>query len=80
MHQAPNVITGWLWGYREYMQGDRKDAAGLPETKDIALMIARCACNNHTICDDELRPVGKHDSRGYAYDALLVSLCLDTLQ
>jgi hypothetical protein len=26
--------------------------------RSIALLIARFACNNHTICDDELRPVG----------------------
>lgn len=26
--------------------------------RDLALLIARFACNNHTICDDELRPVG----------------------
>jgi SET and MYND domain-containing protein len=26
--------------------------------RSIALLIARLACNNHTICDDELRPIG----------------------
>ncbi|GAB4821552.1 hypothetical protein N2152v2_008598 [Parachlorella kessleri] len=26
--------------------------------KDVALLVARFACNNHTICDEELRPLG----------------------
>ena len=26
--------------------------------KQIALLLARFACNNHTICDEELRPIG----------------------
>lgn len=26
--------------------------------RDLAQLIARFAANNHTICDDELRPVG----------------------
>ncbi|GAX79165.1 hypothetical protein CEUSTIGMA_g6605.t1 [Chlamydomonas eustigma] len=30
----------------------------VPSVKDIALLLARFACNNHTICDEELRPVG----------------------
>lgn len=50
-------IVGWC--YREYMQGGLTTEAGLPAIRDIALMIARCACNNHTICDDELRPIGE---------------------
>ena len=29
----------------------------LPGVKEVARLIARFACNNHTICDDELRPV-----------------------
>ena len=35
-------------------------SGGAAETdvKEIALLLARFACNNHTICDDELRPVG----------------------
>ncbi len=42
---------------REYMAGagnvDRVD------TKLIAYLLARFACNNHTICDEELQVVGK---------------------
>ena len=40
------------------MQGKRAAAVDLPDQKAIALMIARCACNNHTICNDELQPKG----------------------
>eukprot|EP00877_Chromochloris_zofingiensis_P003146 jgi/Chrzof1/12832/Cz07g08320.t1 len=47
---------------RHFMQGalpHGQDAdTFLPPTKEIALLIARFAANNHTICDDELRPVG----------------------
>ena len=41
------------------MQGGAKDNTEVPDAGDIALTLARCACNNHTICDDELRPIGK---------------------
>jgi hypothetical protein len=30
----------------------------LPEVREVALLLARFACNNHTICDEELRPLG----------------------
>ncbi|DBB01223.1 TPA: hypothetical protein ACH3X1_001097 [Trebouxia sp. C0004] len=40
------------------MQSGQTDQTALPDPKIIALMLARCACNNHTICDDELRPIG----------------------
>lgn len=33
-------------------------AAADDDVRQIALLIARFACNNHTVCDDELRPVG----------------------
>lgn len=42
------------------MQGKMGDDAGLPDPKSVALTLARCACNNHTICDDELRPIGEY--------------------
>ena len=29
-----------------------------PSVRGIALLLARFACNNHTICDDELAPIG----------------------
>jgi len=29
-----------------------------PSVRDVALLLARFACNNHTICDDELAPIG----------------------
>ena len=51
------------------MQGKRVDETDLPDQKAITLMLARCACNNHTICDDELRPIGE-----YKYSA---TLCQD---
>ena len=35
----------------------REKVAILPSVKEIAMLIARFACNNHTICDEELRPV-----------------------
>ena len=28
------------------------------DVRDIAMLLARFACNNHTICDEELRPIG----------------------
>ncbi|KAF8067415.1 CKB4 [Scenedesmus sp. PABB004] len=37
--------------------GDDGDDA-LPGVRAIAQLLARFACNNHTICDDELRPIG----------------------
>ena len=42
-------------------EGDslREKLAILPSVKEIAMLIARFACNNHTICDEELRPVRK---------------------
>ena len=43
------------------MQGARPaGGGGAAETdvQDIALLLARFACNNHTICDNELRPIG----------------------
>ncbi|MEW5297454.1 MAG: hypothetical protein WDW36_000660 [Sanguina aurantia] len=33
-------------------------AAQLPSVREMALLLARFACNNHSICDDELRPIG----------------------
>lgn len=44
---------------RRYMYGaDAMDStAGVP-AGEIALLLARFACNNHTICDDELRAIG----------------------
>jgi hypothetical protein len=44
------------WQRREYMQGAASEA--LPEPRSIAYLLARFACNNHTICDEELRPIG----------------------
>ena len=32
--------------------------AALPEPRNIAQLLARFACNNHTICDEELRVIG----------------------
>lgn len=44
------------------MQGGRVDQTDLPDQKAIVIMLAQCACNNHTICDDELRPIGQPQS------------------
>ncbi len=46
---------------REYMEGAGKQQiqAELPAVRDIAMLIACFACNNHTICDEELRPIGE---------------------
>ena len=30
----------------------------LPSNRDVALLLARIACNAHTVCDEELRPIG----------------------
>ncbi|KAK9833733.1 hypothetical protein WJX74_004208 [Apatococcus lobatus] len=45
---------------REYMDGagDQAPNATQHDVRKIALLIARFACNNHTICDEELRPIG----------------------
>ena len=32
--------------------------AVLPEPRTVAQLLARFACNNHTICDEELRSIG----------------------
>ena len=31
---------------------------GLPGVQEVALLLARFSCNNHSICDEELRPIG----------------------
>lgn len=38
--------------------GASNPSAAADDVRQIALLIARFACNNHTVCDDELRPVG----------------------
>lgn len=43
------------------MQGaSSAGGGGAAETdaQEVALLLARFACNAHTICDDELQPVG----------------------
>jgi hypothetical protein len=32
--------------------------SGAPDVKAIAALLARFGCNNHTVCDEELRPIG----------------------
>lgn len=32
-------------------------AVGAP-ARDVAQLLARFACNNHTVCDEELRAIG----------------------
>ena len=46
---------------RDYMDGLGVQAPGAAQqdVREIAVLIARFACNNHTICDEELRPIGK---------------------
>ena len=41
------------------MQSGQGTETDLPDQRAIVRLLARCACNNHTICDDELRPVGE---------------------
>ncbi|KAK9829973.1 hypothetical protein WJX72_008972 [[Myrmecia] bisecta] len=41
---------------REYMSGAQD--CFVPDAKQIAYLLSRFACNNHTICDDELHPIG----------------------
>eukprot|EP00878_Enallax_costatus_P011592 GHUV01012100.1.p2 GENE.GHUV01012100.1~~GHUV01012100.1.p2 ORF type:complete len:544 (+),score=225.45 GHUV01012100.1:895-2526(+) len=54
---------------RQYMQGTAKQQQPQPpgahtedpsllDAKHIAQLLARFACNNHTVCDEELRPIG----------------------
>ena len=60
------------------MQSGKADQTDLPDPKIIALMLARCACNNHTICDDELRPIGQQLSLtmvSYSAGNVLTSIC-----
>lgn len=38
--------------------GDQAPNAVNQDVRGIAMLIARFACNNHTICDEELRPIG----------------------
>lgn len=42
---------------RLYMYGEVDNGVGVP-TKDIAQLLAAFACNNHTICNTELQPLG----------------------
>ena len=39
------------------MRGSMPDE-DLPEAKEIALLLARFACNNHTVTDEEATPIG----------------------
>jgi len=32
--------------------------AGGPDPREVAKLLARFSCNNHTVCDEELRPIG----------------------
>lgn len=34
------------------------DDSNLPDVKHVAQLLARFACNSHTVCDEELRPIG----------------------
>eukprot|EP00798_Chlamydomonas_sp_ICE-L_P020441 gene20441-27230_t len=47
---------------REYMEGGTSEEGSSQfehiGNKDIAMLLARFACNNHTIADEELRPIG----------------------
>lgn len=45
----------WAW---HLVQQGCPDIASKITPRHIALLIARFSCNNHTICDDELRPFG----------------------
>jgi hypothetical protein len=40
------------------MQGGGAPEEALPDAREVAQLLARMAANNHTICDDELRPLG----------------------
>ncbi len=42
---------------RLYMYGKAAAEVGVP-TRDIAQLLAVFACNNHTICNTELQPLG----------------------
>ena len=53
---------------RMYMRGGlpqsgTSDDDGEPSTREIARLLARFACNVHTICDEELRPIGARSLR-----------------
>ena len=41
------------------MYGSEADTEVGVQARDIAQLLARFACNNHTICDAELRPLGE---------------------
>lgn len=43
--------------YRQYMYSTMPESE-LPDTQEVAVMLARFACNNHTITDDEAMPIG----------------------
>ena len=44
---------------REYMQGSLSSENTEVSTQEIALLLARLACNAHTICDELLQPMGE---------------------
>lgn len=43
---------------RQLLRTASEGAAELTSPRQLALLLARFASNNHTICDDELRPLG----------------------
>ncbi|GMH37562.1 hypothetical protein BSKO_05435 [Bryopsis sp. KO-2023] len=43
---------------REYMYGLSSEVENGVSVKEIAFLLAKFACNNHTICDEELRVIG----------------------
>ena len=43
-------MSGAEPGSQEELEGDT--------VREVARLLARFACNNHTICDEELRPIG----------------------
>ncbi len=58
--------------------GDSNDN-GEPSIREIAQLLARFACNAHTICDDELRPIGARSLRRNASLAQFTSAAAATV-
>ena len=55
--------------------GEQQPSSLLPSVREVAMLLARFACNNHTICDEELRPVSacRCDMVFHAWDEAIVT-------
>ena len=56
--KSAKVLAPCAYLFSVLQGGGASDGIGLPSAKEVAMMLARVACNCMTICDEELNPIG----------------------